>query len=281
MSPVHDQSYRRYEGARQPFGRGWLVILRRGLRTFLSRKVMLGLLLLAWVPFLVRSVQIWAVVTYPQAAEVLPVTPELFRNFVDFQGLFAFFVTVYVGAGLIANDRRANALQVYLSRPLLRVEYIAGKLATLMVYLAVVTLLPALLLLVMQVVLSGSIDLLQSRPGIVPAVVLASAVRIVVPAMAMLALSSLSTSSRYVAVMYTGVLFVTEALYQVVSLVTGSTRVAWVSLSHNLDVVTDAVFRLPPRYDTPVAVSLLVLAGVVAVAASVLERRVRGVEVVS
>jgi hypothetical protein len=54
-----------------------------------------------------------------------------------------------------------------------------------------------------------------------------------------------------------------------------------VSLSHNMDVVTDAVFRLPPRYDTPVMVSLLVLAGLVAVAVSVLERRVRGVEVVS
>ena len=281
MSPVHDQSYRRYQGSRGPFGRAWLVILRRALRALLSRKLLLGLFLLAWVPFLVRSVQIYAVVTYPQAAQVLPITPELFRNFVDFQGLFAFFVTVFVGAGLIAGDRRANALQVYLSRPLLRIEYVAGKLATLMICLAFVTVLPAVLLLLMQVVLSGSVELLRSHPGLVPAVILASTVRIVVPAMAMLALSSLSTSGRYVAVMYTGLLFVTEALYQVVSLVTGSTRAAWMSLSHNMDVVTDAVFRLPPRYDTPVAVSLLVLAGIVAVAASVLERRVRGVEVVS
>ena len=34
--------------------------------------------------------------------------------------LFVFFITVYVGAGLIANDRRANALQIYLSKPLTR-----------------------------------------------------------------------------------------------------------------------------------------------------------------
>jgi ABC-type transport system involved in multi-copper enzyme maturation permease subunit len=281
MSPVHDQSYRRYQGMRLPLGRAWLVILRRGLRTFISRKVFLGLLLLAWIPFLVRSVQIYAVVAYPQAAQVLPVSPEMFRNFVDFQGLFAFFVTVYVGAGLIAADRRANALQLYLSKPLLRFEYIAGKLGTLMVYLAFVTLLPGLTLLVMQVVLSGTLDLHRAYPGLVPAVVLASLLRVVVPATAMLALSSLSTSSRYVAVMYAGLLFVSEALYAVMVFVTGSSRVAWVSLSRNMDVVTDAVFQVSPRYETPVVVSMLVLLAVVAVASSVLERRVRGVEVVS
>ena len=38
---------------------------------------------------------------------------------------FVFFVTIYVGAGLIANDRRANALQIYLSKPMTRAEYVA------------------------------------------------------------------------------------------------------------------------------------------------------------
>jgi ABC-type transport system involved in multi-copper enzyme maturation permease subunit len=281
MSPVHDQSYRRYQGARQPPGRAWSVILRHGLRSFLSRKVFLGLLLLAWAPFLVRSVQIYAVVTYPQAGQILPVTPQMFRDFVDFQGIFAFFVTVYVGAGLIASDRRANALQVYLSKPVLRLEYIAGKLGILMTYLALVTVVPALLLLVMQVVLAGNLELHRTNPGLVPAVVLASVLRIVVPAVAMLALSSLSTSSRYVAVMYTGLLFVSEAFYGVLVFVTGSNRVAWVSFARNMDVISDAVFRLPPRYETPVLVSALVLAGLMAVSVSALERRVRGVEVVS
>ena len=40
------------------------------------------------------------------------------------------------------------------------------------------------------------------------------------------------------------------------------------------------VFRQPPRYETPVLVSILVLAGLLAVSISVLERRVRGVEIV-
>ncbi len=281
MSPVHDQSYRRYTGTRLPLGRAWAVILRVGVRSLLSRRVFIGLLLLAWIPFLVRSVQIYMVVTYPQAAGWVPINAALFQTFIEFQGLFAFFVTIYAGSGLVAADRRANALQVYLSKPLWRLEYIAGKLGVLLLYLALVTVVPALLLLVMQVVLSGSVGLVVDTPTLVPAIVVASAIRVVVPAVTMLALSSLSNSTRYVALMYTGVIFFSEAMYGVLTFVTGSSRVAWISVSRNIEVVTDVIFGKTPRYETPAMVSVLVLLALVALSISVLERRVRGVEVVS
>jgi len=41
------------------------------------------------------------------------------------------------------------------------------------------------------------------------------------------------------------------------------------------------IFRVPPRYETPVVVSLIVLLGLVVISLSILERRVRGVEVVA
>jgi hypothetical protein len=41
------------------------------------------------------------------------------------------------------------------------------------------------------------------------------------------------------------------------------------------------IFRVPPRYETPVLVSFIVLLGLVVVSLSILERRVRGVEVVA
>ena len=86
-----------------------------------SKKAFLGLLLLSWLPFFVRAVQIYAAANFPQARRSSRATPETFRQFLDQQDIFVFFVTVYVGAGLIANDRRANALQIYLSKPLTRV----------------------------------------------------------------------------------------------------------------------------------------------------------------
>jgi ABC-type transport system involved in multi-copper enzyme maturation permease subunit len=279
--PVHDQSYRHYAGQREPIGRGWTVILGHGLRMFLGRKIFLGLLLLAWVPFLIRTVQIYLVTMYPQARQVVPVDAKMFQRFMEYQGIFVFFITVYVGAGLIANDRRANALQVYLSKPILRTEYIGGKLGILMIYLMLTTLVPGLLLVMMQMVFAGSLEFVHANAFIVPAVVLSALIRVLVASVTMLALSSLSKSTRYVAVMYAGVVFFSEAMYGVLAFVTGSTRVAWVSISGNFDVVNDAIFRQPPRYDTPVIVSVIVLAGLVAVSLSVLERRVRGVEVVS
>jgi ABC-type transport system involved in multi-copper enzyme maturation permease subunit len=281
MSPIHDQSYRRYQGTRLPLGRSWAIIAGAGIRGMLGRKLFLLLMVLSWIPFVVRAVQIYAVTMYPQAGQILPLDASLFRDFLEQQGPFVFFVSVYVGSGLIANDRRANALQIYLSKPLLRVEYIAGKLAVLLFFLASITLLPALLLVIVQMALAGGLGLVRTSPQIVPAVVLASIVRVGVASFTMLALSSLSKSTRYVAVLYTGVIFFTEAMYGVLTLITGSTAVAWVSIPANLEQVADVMFRLEPSYDTPLVVSAFVLVGVVVLSVSVLERRVRGVEIVS
>ena len=98
----------------------------------------------------------------------------------------------------------------------------------------------------------------------------------------MLALSSLSKSSRYVAILYSGILFFSAAIYGAMYAITGgSTSFAWLSLSANLTQVVDVIFRLTPRYATPWQVSLIVIIGLIALSISVLERRVRGVEVVT
>ena len=280
MSPIHDQSYRHYEGTKLPPGRGWVTILWAGIRTFLARRIFLAVMLVAWVPFIVRAVQIYVVTMYPTIRSAVPVDAHMFQSFIEQQGLFVYFVAVYVGAGLIANDRRANALQIYLSKPLLRIEYIGGKLGILIVFLLEVTLLPALFLIMLQVMFSGSFEFLRANLFVIPAVTLASMLRVLVIACTMLALSSLSKSSRYAAILFTGALFFTEAVSGVVQAITGSTRMSWISISANLDQVTDAIFRQPLRYETPVLVCVLVLVGLIALSISVLERRVRGVEVV-
>jgi len=97
----------------------------------------------------------------------------------------------------------------------------------------------------------------------------------------MLALSSLSKSPRYVGILYVGITFFTSAIFGALYAITGSTRVSWVSIGASLSQVVDVIFREPPRYATPWQVSLLVIVALIAVSISVLERRVRGVEVVT
>jgi ABC-2 type transport system permease protein len=280
MSPIHDQGYRRYGGLKARTGTGWIVITRAGIRTQFAKRTFLGLLLLSWLPFFVRAVQIYAAANLPQA-QFLALTGETFRQFLDQQQIFVFFVTVYVGAGLIANDRRANALQIYLSKPLTRAEYIFGKLSILMFFLLLVTWVPAIVLLIVQISFAGNFTFLKNNLYLFPAITVFSFIMVTMVASAMLALSSLSKSSRYVAILYSAVIFFTQAIYGVLSVVTRSTQLSWISFPANLAQLGDVIFRLPPKYATPWPVSLLMILGLIAVSALVLERRVRGIEVVA
>jgi ABC-2 type transport system permease protein len=279
--PIHDQGYRHYTGERLPPGQRWAVIFKAGVRTMLGRKTFIGLMLLAWAPFVVRAVQIYLAVNIPQAAAILRVTPGMFKDFLLQQDIFVFFITVYVGAGLIANDRRANALQIYLSKPLTRVEYIAGKLAILMTFILLVTGVPALVLLLVHVLFAGDLTFFTDNLHLIPAIVLFSLLEAFTASVAMLALSSLSKSARYVAVLYTAVIFLTQAIYGVLRAITGDTSIAWVSVSGNLTQLAGVLFRVPLEYKTPWPWSLAVIVALIVACGVILERRVRGVEVVT
>lgn len=278
--PIHDQGYRRYQGTRAPAGRAWAVIARAGIRTLIAKRAFIGLLLLAWIPFVVRVVQIYAATNFPQATFLTP-DVAMFRRFLEVQEVFLFFITVYAGAGLIANDRRANALQIYLSKPLHRFEYIFGKFAILMAFLLLVTWVPAVLLVVAQIVLSGSVTFFREHLVLIPAITVFSFVQATAVAAAMLALSSLSNSSRYVGILYAGLIFFSQAVYGVLSVLTGDSRLAWVSIASDLAQVGDAVFRLPLRYNMPLALAFIIVIGIIMGSAFILEKRVRGVEIVA
>jgi ABC-2 type transport system permease protein len=278
--PIHDQGYRRYGGRRDPHGRTWWVIARAGLMERLRERKFLGLLLFAWMPFLVRAVQLYLAGNVPQAA-FLEATPATFREFLDQQSIFVFFITIYVGAGLIANDRRANALQIYLSKPLTRVEYVVGKLTTLVIFLVAVTWVPGMLLLLLQMLFAGNFTFLRANLFLFPAITLFSLILVLLSAFSMLALSSLTKSRRFVAMMYAGLIFFTAAMYQALRNITGTRAWAWISPEDVLDVVAAVIFRTEGTPSIPMWAALLVVATLIGVSIWVLERRVRGVEVVT
>jgi hypothetical protein len=133
-----------------------------------------------------------------------------------------------------------------------------------------------------QVMFTGSFAFLKANLFLFPAITVASLLQVVLATFTMLALSSLSKSSRYVAVLYAGILFFSAAIYGAMYAITGgNTSFSYLSLSANLSQVCDVIFRLPPRYTTPWPVSFTVILGLIVLSISVLERRVRGVEVVT
>ena len=278
--PIHDQSYRRYHGPRAPGGRAWTVIAKAGVRNMLAKRKFLGLLIIAWLPFVVRTVQLYLAANFPQMQIISP-DPKLFRDFLEQQSLWVFFITIFTGAGLVANDLRANALQIYLSKPLDRLEYIAGKFAVLAFFILLVTWLPATMLVLMQIVFAGNLTFISANLFVVPAIVVYTGVETLVTGLIMLALSSLSKSARFVGIMYAGIIFFSQALMAVLTAVTHDTGFAWISVGACLMQIGDLLFRLPGRFQMSGAVTALALAVLAGLAVLVLERRVRGVEVVT
>jgi hypothetical protein len=62
--------------------------------------------------------------------------------FLHWQRYFVFILMAIVGSRLIAKDKQENGLALYLARPLRLVDYVGGKMAILMFYYCLVTLLP-------------------------------------------------------------------------------------------------------------------------------------------
>jgi ABC-2 type transport system permease protein len=278
--PIHDQGYRRYGGSRAR-GRAWWVMFTTGVRTMLSSRRWIVLMVVSWIPFVVRAVQFYIAANFAQAAAIVAPSSQTFRDFFDQQDLFVFLVTITLGAAAIAQDRRANALQIYLSKPLTRLEYIVGKLSVLIAFLLFITWVPAILLLILQVLFAGNFAFLKANAYLFPAITLFSFIEVVMVSMCMLALSSLSTNSRFVGILYTALIFFSKAVYGVLFAVTGSNSVSWISFGNNLAQLGDAIFRVPLRYETPWIVSLAVVIVLIALSALILERRVRGVEIVA
>ena len=278
--PIHDQGYRRYLGTRAAIGRAWQVMTRAGVMSVVTKRAFIGLMLMAWSGFVVRAVQIYVSATFTQASFLAP-KGETFREFLDQQGVFVFFVTIWVGAGLIANDRRANAMQLYLSKPMTGAEYIAGKLAILFIFLVTVTFLPAMMLLLTQAMFAGNLIFVRNNIYLIPAITLFSLAQVLLASTTMLALSSMSKSARFVAVMYAGLFFFTTALFNALRGITGRSAFAWLSPSASLEQLGDVIFRLEPRYQVSPMVAALTVFILIAGSIYILTRRVRGVEVVT
>src|SRR6185369_5826689 len=128
---------------------------------------------------------------------------------------------------------------------------------------------------------AGNFTFFRNNVFLFPAITVYAFLEILLASSTMLALSSLSKSSRYVAILYAAVIFFTQAIYGVLYAVTRSTAFSWLSFSTNVSQIGDMVFRQPQRYDTPWPVALLMIVLLIALSGVILERRVRGVEVVA
>ena len=279
--PIYEQTYRRYE-AREPLRkvRFW-PITREALRLVLARRWFLGLLAVAWLPFLVRVIHIYVVTRFPEAGRVLPVDGRLFGEYLGQQLILALFVTIFSGAGLIANDLRTGAILVYLSRPLTRRDYVMGKLLVVLILILFITLVPALLLYLIALALAPAQFLKWELAWIGPAIVVYSTLIALALSLASLAVSSLSKSARVAGLGFFGLLMGLEAIHNILRQAFDRPEAAVLSIMTDLQAIGHALFGITARrllMPWPWAAAALVVIALGCLA--ILRSRVRAVEIV-
>jgi ABC-2 type transport system permease protein len=279
--PIYEQSYRRHEarGALRRV-RFW-PITREALRLLLARRLFLMLLFGALIPFLARVIQIYVVTRFPEAGRILPVDGRLFGEFLVQQWLWLMIITIFGGAGLVANDLRTGAILVYLSRPLTRRDYVLGKLGVLMLLNLSVTLVPGLLLYLIALALAPDQFLKWDLAWIGPAIVLQSLVMSLVMSLVGLAVSSLSRSARVAGIGFFGIVVGLEVARGILYAMYRRPETALISFRASLQSMAAAVFGLSERaVSLPWFYPATVLAVVALGCLLVLRSRVRAVEIV-
>jgi ABC-2 type transport system permease protein len=279
--PIYDQGYRRYE-ARGPLRtvRFW-PITREALRMLLARRAFLLLLLACFLPLVADVIRVYVVTRFPEAGRILPIDGRMFGEFLGWMWLPALFVSVFGGAGLVANDLRTGAILVYLSRPLTRRDYVLGKLCVLLGLNLSITLVPALLLYLVAIALAPEQFLKWDLAWIAPAVALHALVMSLVLSLVALAVSSLSKSARVAGLGFFGLLFGTEIIRGVLRALYDRPESSLLSLQADVRTLGNALFGIQERaFAVAWPYPALVLAAVALACLAVLRARVRAVEIV-
>ena len=151
-SPIADLTYRNYDGPLEPPINRWWAIAKMSMRLSVKKK---GFWL--WSSFSTFWYVILLIFFYftetltqgaGQAAQKLNpmnnlVWKDQFLNAFSESQMFLFILALLMGAGTIANDNRAKALLVYLSKPCSKLDYVIGKWLGIFVPMTLVTAAPA------------------------------------------------------------------------------------------------------------------------------------------
>jgi ABC-2 type transport system permease protein len=236
--PIFDQGYQHWKGTLSGHAWRWLAITKQGLRGQLKNRNLRLLLLTAWAPALALgcALAVWGL--FEQGSEnVLPLLrpvlpsgvaadPRAYRGaiwtiaysiFFKSEIIFIMLLMVIAGPNLISGDLRFNALPLYFSRPLRRLDYLLGKLGVIAALVAAVAVGPATAAYLLGLCFSLDLGMIADTWRLLPVSIVYGLVIAVSAGTLMLALSSLSRRSLYVGIAWAGLWLVSSAVAAVLA----------------------------------------------------------------
>ncbi len=313
-SPIADLSYRNYDGPLKMRAARWWIISLATLRTALRSPLFwvgVGLCMLTYLAqgaalyFRMRMNQMGGPLA--NAAPAVKFATSFFSAQCGTMNSFGLLViALLMGAGSIASDNRANALLVYLSKPITKNDYLLGKWVGLFLTMFIVALLPALLFYAYCALSYAGDGFFATDKLLILRLLLAAAIPPLIHASVLLGFSAWSKSPSMAGAIYAG-------LYLVGGIIVGflggamaknhpdhpgtGLLVQHLSLSGVIDGLVQNIYRvdvptifngprrnrgLAPIMDAPPAAWALILLAAVLVIGGILAARARiqAVEVV-
>ncbi|MGC8762584.1 MAG: hypothetical protein ACP5VN_02955 [Acidobacteriota bacterium] len=227
--PVFDQGYQGYGGERISLSRRWIPLFREEVLPYLRKRRFLLLLGLAFLPW------IWGILlTFfhtqlgdsPSVKAFVAELPEVDEALVStllgngYNLFLLTLVTIWVGSGLVARDRKDGTLGVFLGRALSAPAYLWAKGAALGLFLLLFSVVPVLLLCLFQVGLTGDLGWLFAHGRVLWGTFLFALLGCGPLVLFLLALSSLSKNPRLTGLTYFGIVFLGPAASGVLYAVT-------------------------------------------------------------
>jgi len=283
---VHDRHWKRYDGPLGSPKTRWLVLARYVGRdvfktrifTFFFTACMLLPALLIAVVYVSHNLDLLESLSFLKELHI-EVTSAYYLKFFSIQGFLAWALTLIVGPALLCPDFVNGALPLYLSRPLRRWEYLAGKSLPLWVILSVVTWIPALVAFGLEATYRDWSWLLHHLGFAIG--ILASGLLIVVcltlPALAVSAVFKSRASAR---TMFVVIPFV---MFPVGGIMNGVFHTHWGMMlmpPMSVEVVVARFLGAESSFKLPWFGGAISLVAIVLLSIEILRRRLRAVEVV-
>lgn len=215
-SPIADLSYRNYEGELKARSLRWWVIsmaVMRLLKKNVGFWITVGVIVLI---YFFAGLQLYLTGSFGNQINGLlgiddktKYASSFFQVFGN-TGLMVFILCLTVGAGSIAADNKANALMVYLSKPLTKGDYLLGKWAGIFMTLFLVNFLPAFTLYLYCLTSYLSQGFLKNDPLLILKIVGACLVPSIIHASLLVGCSAWSKSPRAAYIFYAGLYFLSS-----------------------------------------------------------------------
>jgi ABC-2 type transport system permease protein len=265
--PIFDQGYQHWKGKLHSRFWHWWAIARRGallaskgrftklvMFASVTPALMLATILALWG--LVEQQASWMnlFLTTFGLPETIFSDPSRLRNIVWTSAFHIFFIfefyaamllVLLAGPELISQDLRFNAIPLYLSKPVRRLDYFVGKLGVIGVLLSVVVFLPLIAAYLLGVLFSLDVKVVRDTFPVLLGGLAYGAVIVVSAGMFMLAVSSLSRNTRTVGAIWIGVIVIFNSIAGVAYLHSRNERTLAISYTGNLSRVGRELLGVP------------------------------------